>query len=342
MHDPIPLTILTGFLGSGKTTLLRRAMPAGGIGSRGRLGIIVNEFGEVGLDQDLLVHAADEVEVLAGGCLCCARRGDIAKSLHELIRKARRGGAAWIDEAVLETSGLADPAPIIATILQDPWLRNNVRLKGVIAVLDALAGPDNLATHEEARRQIAIADAVVITKTDLRQAADVSELRGLIGASVPDARIFESQDPGFGLAGVLAALDAETSMPAFASPANASESAGHGKDAESFVLALDGLLDWPVFTVWLSAMLHAHGDRILRVKGRLWARSTGKPLIVHGVQHMMHPPVHLDARDGEPRKSWLVFITRGLARTEIEASLTRFLARAEAGHARPQATVPAF
>ena len=341
MHDPIPLTILTGFLGSGKTTLLRRTTPAAAAGRK--LGIIVNEFGEVGLDQDLLVHAADEVEVLAGGCLCCARRGDIARSLHELIRKARIGGAAWIDEAVLETSGLADPAPIIATILQDPWLRNNVRLKGVIAVLDAVAGPENLSSHEEARRQIAIADAVVITKTDLREASDVAELRKLIGASVPDARVFESQDQGFSLAHVLGALESENRdltvqdriMP---NPVPAS----HGAAADSFVLSLEGMIDWPVFTVWLSALLHAHGDRILRVKGRLWARSTGKPLIVHGVQHMMHPPVHLDAPAGDTQKSWLVFITRGLARQDIEASLTRFLAQVEASKRPMPSRMPAF
>lgn len=341
MHDPIPLTILTGFLGSGKTTLLRRAAPSAGSGRK--LGIIVNEFGEVGLDQDLLVHAADEVTVLAGGCLCCARRGDIARSLHELIRKARSGGAAWIDEAVLETSGLADPAPIIATVLQDPWLRNNVRLKGVIAVLDAVAGPENLSSHEEARRQIAIADAVVITKTDLREANDVAELRKLIGASVPDARIFESQDQGFSLAQVLKAFENEGRDLAFQGEILLeTATAGHGATADSFVLSLDGLIDWPVFTVWLSALLHAHGDRVLRVKGRLWARSTGKPLIVHGVQHMMHPPVHLDAPEGERQQSWLVFITRGLARQDIEASLTRFLAQVERSRRPMPGSMPAF
>src|SRR3546814_7776210 len=127
MHDPIPLTVITGFLGSGKTTLLRNFLrQRGGSG----IGVVVNELGEVGLDQDLLVHAAEHVELVAQGCMCCARRGDIAKALHDLIRRARRQGGSWIEEAIIETSGMADPAPIIATVLQDPWLRNNVTFRG--------------------------------------------------------------------------------------------------------------------------------------------------------------------------------------------------------------------
>ena len=317
MYDPIPLTVVTGFLGSGKTTLLRNFLRTrGGKG----VGIIVNELGEVGLDQDLLVHAAETVELMDQGCMCCARRGDVAKALHDLIRKARRQGENWIDEAIIETSGMADPAPIIATVLQDPWLRNNVNLRGVITVLDAVDGITNLANHPEAVRQLAIGDVVVLTKSDLREAAARQELERTIASQVPDARVFDCHDPGFDLGEVV------LSMSSSRAPLTGSAEMIQAPHlTTSFVLSLDRDIDWPSFTVWLSALLHRHGQRILRVKGKLYAASTGKPLIIHGVQHMMYPPVHLEFDPDAERRSWLVFITSDIGRDEVASSLARFL-----------------
>lgn len=325
MYDPIPLTVVTGFLGSGKTTLLRNFLRTrGGKG----IGIIVNELGEVGLDQDLLVHAAETVELLDQGCMCCARRGDVAKALHDLIRKARRQGENWIDEAIIETSGMADPAPIIATVLQDPWLRNNVTLRGVITVLDAVDGESNLADHPEAVRQIAIGDVVVLTKSDLREAADRQALEKMVAARVPDARVFDCHDPGFDLGAVIRSMS--SSRAPAAEPGPEDIQAPH--QTSSFVLSVDSDIDWPSFTVWLSALLHRHGDRILRVKGKLYAASTGKPLVIHGVQHMMYPPVHLEFDPDDERRSWLVFITSGIGREEIASSLAHFLRLATPDH----------
>lgn len=316
MYDPIPLTVVTGFLGSGKTTLLRNFLRTrGGKG----IGIVVNELGEIGLDQELLVHAAETVEVLDQGCMCCARRGDIAKALHELIRKARSQGENWINEAIIETSGMADPAPIVATVLKDPWLRNNVTLRGVITVLDAVDGLSNLSRHPEALRQVSIGDVVIITKSDLRGATDRRALEKIIAAHVPDALVFDCHEPGFDLGTIIRDMSSTSNAGKLAPEALA---APH--QSSSFVLSLKGEIDWASFTVWLSALLHRHGNRILRVKGKLYIASAGKPLIIHGVQHMMYPPVHLEADPAEEKHSWLVFITADIGEAEIASSLRRF------------------
>jgi G3E family GTPase len=327
MTEPIPLTILTGFLGSGKTTLLKRFLDR----RHGKVGIVVNEYGEIGLDQAFFVHAAEHIELMASGCMCCARRADIAKSLHNLIQRARREGTAQIDEAVIETSGLADPAPIIATILQDPWLRNNVRLRGVVVVVDAVNGVGNVANRVEALRQLAIADTVVISKSDLRNAIDRGELEHALRVHAPDATILDAQDFDFDVVAVInGSARPAISIPAARTVHEVSSAHGSGGHAtRSFVLQLDRSVDWPVFTVWLSALLHRHGDRILRVKGTVTVRSTGKPLVIHGVQHVMYPPVHLDSHDRSDRPGELVFITMNIERKEIEASLHRYLDAAD-------------
>ncbi len=318
MSESIPLAIVTGFLGSGKTTLIRRHLAR----RPDRVGVVVNEFGEIGLDQMFFVHAAEHLELLASGCLCCARRADISRSLHQLVQRARQEGAAGIDAALIETSGMADPAPIIATILQDPWLRNNVRLTAVVAVLDAVNGIASLARGGEAVRQVAMADRIVITKSDLRDAAEREALEEAVRALAPDAEILDAQEPDFDVAALLASRGtAVSAMPSAPTPAT-------GHTTRSFVLRLDEAIDWPVFTVWLSALLHRHGDRILRVKGMVTLRSTGKPLVIHGVQHMMYPPVHLEPEATAGQPPGLVFITSGLEETVIRQSLARFLAAA--------------
>ena len=318
MTEPIPLSIVTGFLGSGKTTLIRRYLAR----RPGRVGIVVNEFGEIGLDQMFFVHATEHLELMASGCLCCARRADISRALHQLVQRARQEGAAGIDEALIETSGMADPAPIISTILQDPWLRNNVRLKSVVAVFDAVNGLATLAHGGEAVRQLAMADRVVITKADLRAAAARPELETAVRELAPDAELLDSQDADFDIARLVA--DRGPLAPAM--PSAGAATVAHG--TRSFVLRLEEAIDWPVFTVWLSALLHRHGDRILRVKGMVRLHSTGRPLVIHGVQHIMYPPVHLEPEDATDQPGGLVFITRGIDEQAIRGSLSRFLSAA--------------
>lgn len=312
MDERLPLTIVTGFLGSGKTTLIRRFIETA---DGADTGIVVNEFGEAGVDHRLLVHASEAVELVDGGCLCCARRSDVAKALHDLVRMAKSEGR--FRRAILETSGLADPAPVVATLARDPWLKAHVRLASVVAVVDAVAGPRNLASRPEARRQVAIADTVVITKGDLRAAAPAADIAAAIRAISPDARILNAQDEDFRPRSVLAGADALAAAP---SPF-LSEPAEHDASVASFAIPLERTVDWPAFTLWLSALLHAHGDRILRVKGLLRTTSSDNPLAIHGVQHVMHPPTHIAERD--PGPSFLVFITSGITRPQIERSLGR-------------------
>lgn len=322
MDEPISLTIVTGFLGSGKTTLIRRFLR----NADEKVGVVVNEYGEIGLDQLLFIHAAERLELMASGCLCCARRSDISRALHSLVARSRADGGSGIAHALMETSGLADPAPIIATVLQDPWLRANVRLRAVVTVLDAVNGPDTLARNVEAVRQVSMADAVVITKGDLRNAHDVRVLEAEIRALAPDATILDAQDTNLDLTKLFTRDAALPGVRPDMPDAGPAALAAVPHKTRSFVLKLEEEIDWPAFTLWLSALLHRHGDRILRVKGMVALRSTGKPLIIQGVQHVMYPPIHLEADAAPNHERGLVFITSGIEQHVIERSLRRFLA----------------
>lgn len=319
MSERVPLTIVTGFLGSGKTTLLQRFLrsPEGAATA-----VLVNEFGEVGLDHRLLVHAEERLELIDGGCMCCARRSDIGRAVHELVRRARGGAQGGIGHIVIETTGLADPAPIIATIGRDAWMKANVRLNSVVAVVDAVNGLRNIRQHAEAQRQVAIADTVVVSKMDLRNAVPIDTLSRQIRLVAPDARIFDAQEADFDIGAVVGG-SASGRAPGAGIPA--AEDGTHLAGWRSFLLAMPEQVDWPAFTLWLSALLHAHGDRILRVKGMLRTTSSRGPVVIHGVQHVMHPPRHLP--EDEPLDGpFLIFITSGLDKATVEASLARFLA----------------
>jgi G3E family GTPase len=320
MSERLPLFIITGFLGSGKTTLVQRFLrqPEG----QGT-GVVVNEFGEAGLDHRLMVHAAENVELIGNGCMCCARRADVGRALYDLVRMSRQDGQIRFTRAIIETSGLADPSPIVGTIARDPWLRQHVELVSVIAAIDAVAGLRNLRDFDEARRQVAIADALVVTKTDLRAAQDTRTVMAAATAISPDLALHDAQDPDFSLARLFGQSTRDAPLRERSSFA-ATEVPDHDRNVGSFTIALPESIDWPAFTLWLSALLHRHGDRILRVKGLVRTSAGSNPVVIHGVQHSMHPPVHLVGEDaGQP--SFLVFITRGLTRDPIEQSLTRFL-----------------
>lgn len=314
----IPLVVVTGFLGSGKTTLLQKylATPSGS-----RAGIVVNEFGEIGLDHRLLVHSTEQVELIDGGCMCCARRSDIGRALHELVRRARTADGAPIDRIVIETTGLADPSPIVSSVGRDAWMKANIRLERVICVVNSVNWAGNADLHPEARRQIAVADTVIVTKQDLRNAATIESLSASIRGVAPDAIIYDSQHPEFDLGRIIEGDIRDTIAPRRA--AFSAQDVSHDRERSSFVVPIADRLDWPVFTLWLSSLLYAHGNRILRVKGLIRTTSSDGPLIIHGVQHVMHPPTHLRA-EHDDRPGFLVFITDGLSRETVENSLYRF------------------
>jgi G3E family GTPase len=320
MLERLPLVVITGFLGSGKTTLVRRFLDSDG--GRGT-GVIVNEFGETGLDHKLLVHAADQVELVAKGCLCCARRADVARALHDLVGLSRRDGGGFI-RAVIETSGLADPSPIIATLVNDPWMRAHIELTRVVAVVDSVAGLRNLDAYSEARRQVAIADTIVVTKGDLRRAAPLDEITRAIRLLTPDADILDAQDADFRPTSLFSeqpGLSAKSPRARFIA-----EAVDHERSVGSFVLALPNVVDWAAMTVWLSALLHKHGDRILRVKGMIRTSPGRNVVVIHGVQHTMHPPSHIQLTVGDNAASFLVFITNGLKREVLAQSFAAFMA----------------
>lgn len=327
MSDRLPLFVVTGFLGSGKTTLVQRFLRApGGQGT----GVVVNEFGETGLDHRLMVHAAENVELIGNGCMCCARREDVGRALYDLVRMSRDAGQPRFARAIIETSGLADPAPIVGTITRDPWLRQHVELVSVIAVIDAVAGLRNLQDFEEARRQVAISDALVVTKTDMRAAGNARDIVSAARRIAPDLQAHDAQDPDFSLVRLFDRTEGPSVTRQSAGPFAATEITDHDVAVGSFTLTLPDRIDWPAFTLWLSALLHRHGDRILRVKGLVRTSAGADPIVIHGVQHAMHPPVHLIGKDdGQP--SFLVFITRGLDRAAIDSSLMRFLRMTNAG-----------
>jgi G3E family GTPase len=325
MSDRLPLFVVTGFLGSGKTTLVQRFLRAPGGEATG---VVVNEFGETGLDHRLMVHTAENVELIGNGCMCCARREDVGRALYDLVRMSRDAGQPRFARAIIETSGLADPAPIVGTIARDPWLRQHVELVSVIAVIDAVAGLRNLQDFNEARRQVAVSDALVVTKTDMRAADDVRDIVNAARRIAPDLQAHDAQDPDFSLVGLFDRKEGLMVVRQGSGPFAATEVPDHDVAVGSFTLALPERVDWPALTLWLSALLHRHGDRILRVKGLVRTSAGANPIVIHGVQHSMHPPVHLIGAD-DGQKSFLVFITRELDRAAIENSLTRFLRMTE-------------
>jgi G3E family GTPase len=315
-----PVTLLTGFLGSGKTTLLRRLLHDPALRDTA---VIINEFGEVALDH-LLVERLDEQMVLLGsGCLCCTVRGELAAAIRDLHSRRARAVVPSFRRLVIESTGLADPFPVLSTLRADPVLRHHFRAAGVVATVDAVNGLGQLDGYVESMRQAAIADVIALTKTDIADEARVAPLVERLRAINPTAplvRVAEGPLP------VEALLSAGTG--AFKAVAEVTGPAAHVK-ARAFSITVDEPLDWSSFGVWLTMLLNRHGASILRVKGLLNLRGEARPVAVHGVQHLVHAPTHLAQWPDDDRRSRLVFIVDGLEPDLIQRSFFTF-ARLEA------------
>jgi G3E family GTPase len=333
--DFTPVALLTGFLGSGKTTLLKRMLADPRFGDTA---VIINEFGEVGLDHHLIEHVADDVVLLPSGCLCCAMKGELAAALRDLQSRRGRGLVPPFRRVVVESSGLADPFPVISTIKADPVLRHHFRLGTVLTTVDAVNGSETLDRHLESVRQAAIADTLVLTKTDLADAADVMALEVRLEHLNPAAPIVRTGDSSIDLAALLKDAGA---APWFKATLEYTETQFSGRKAmenhragiRSFSMTIDAPLDWTAFGIWLTMLINRHGARILRVKGILSLRDEANPVAVHGVQHLVHPPQHLRAWPDGDRRSKLVFIVDGIEPDQLRRSLAAFMALDAVAHA---------
>lgn len=350
---PLAVAVLTGFLGSGKTTLLRRLLQHPDME---QTAVIVNEFGEIGLDHKLIESAKEDMVLMSSGCLCCTIRGDLVETIGDLYRRRVRREVPAFERLVIETTGLADPAPILHTLMSDPLIVERFRLDSVVTTVDGLAGDDSLDRHEESRRQAAVADRLLITKTDLAGAAEISALKARLRALNPAAKQFEVvqgeiapaalfnaglYDPETKTADVRGWLQAEAYAAAEQhAHGNHDHSdhdhGGHGHDVNrhgdgirAFCLSYDQPLEWDRFCSWIDMLISLFGRDILRIKGLLNVADQEQPLVIHGVQHVFHPPVSLEAWPDADRRSQLVFIVKDLDPKVFEETLKAFNAPAD-------------
>ena len=337
----LPVSVITGFLGSGKTTLLNKLLRHAGMGDSA---VIINEFGEVGLDH-LLVEAIDgEVAVLASGCVCCTLRSDLEQTLRSLLVRRDRGEVPAFSRILVETTGLADPAPIAQLLLNNPLVSHFVRLDTVVTTVDAVNGLRQIDEHAEAVKQAALADRLLLTKSDLAPPATIEDLqRQLIalnpgatrhvvtnGEIVPDALFGAALfDPSRKTVDVRRWINED----AYESHGRDNGDHRHGEhrhEIRACCISSDQPLSWKAISSWLGRLRRGAGDDLLRVKGILNLIGENAPVAIHGVHHIFHPPVLLDAWPDSDHRSRIVFITRGIDPGELEASFLEHVAGVQA------------
>ena len=348
---PIPVTIITGFLGAGKTTLLNRLLKDPALADTI---VIVNEFGEIGLDHLFIETQDDNMILMASGCLCCTIRGDLISTLEDLIKKFDTGSLAAFKRVVIETTGLADPAPILQSLLGHPMIVARYTLDGVVTLVDAVNGSSTLDHHPEAVKQAAIADRIVFTKTDL--SSDVTALRARLQALNPAANILDAAR-GEAMANAVIGtglFDLTKKIPDVAEWLKAEAYGHHGHhhhhdqdhhhhdhdnqnphdvnrhDAHirAFCLTTDEAIPSTAFEFFLTLLKSAHGEKLLRMKGIVKiAEHPDRPVILHGVQHVFHPPVQLARWPDDDRQTKMVFITKDLDESFVSRLWEAFLDR---------------
>jgi G3E family GTPase len=302
------------------------------VSSMASTAVLVNEFGEVGLDHHLLRRADEKTVLLEHGCVCCTTREDLVGALLELLDEEGKGQIGPLERVVVETTGLADPAPIV---FSHPVLQHHFYVDRVVCTADAVNGNLHLDRNPESTKQAAAADVIVLTKTDIAKSGEIQALRARLRSINPSARVRETPlgevDPEdlFGSAADWSPTSAHGVLDRSANgsvPMPDTLVAGdnrHVSRTYSTSFTFDGPVDWTAFGIWFSMLLHARGEDVLRVKGLVDVGEAG-PVLLNGVQHVVHPPEHLEEWPDEDRRSRIVFITRGVRSEELLASLQAF------------------
>ena len=340
LPQPIPVVVLTGFLGSGKTTLLQRLLTYPELSDAA---VLVNEFGEIGIDHHLVQYADEDLVMLANGCICCTIRDDLGKAMRDLLERRSGGAIPPFARLFVETTGLADPVPILHTLMTEPVVENAFRLVRIVTTVDAVNGGTQLARQPESAKQAAVADRIVITKCDLAPPPTVARLTERLRRLNPSAPIITAPSPAFRpdalLGGEDDTLDGRPTDIRTWLDEKAYDTAGaashhhhrafdvnrHDARIGAACLVFDEPIDWAAFSVWLTMLLHGRGEDVLRVKGIVNVPGLDGPVLINGVQHIIHPPIHLDRWPDDDRRSRIVFITRDMTRDDLETSLATFL-----------------
>jgi G3E family GTPase len=340
MPPPIPLSVLTGFLGAGKTTLLNRLLKGDDLS---QTAVIINEFGDVGLDHLLVEHVDDGIVLLSTGCLCCTLRGDLIDALERLLRSLDNGRAVF-SRVIIETTGLADPAPVLHILMTHPYLVMRYRLDGIVAVVDAVNGAGTLDAHAEAVKQVAVADRLVLTKTDLipppypppqagegRVGADrpsLDALRARLHALNPAAHVLDAAageadasrilncglyDPANKIPDVKRWLAVEAYAGSHHHHSHDHDPNRHDAHIRAFALTTPQAIPAGAFEMFMELVRSLHGPNLLRVKGVVkLAEHPDQPVVVHAVQHLMHPATRLERWPDDDCSTRMVFIVRDI------------------------------
>jgi G3E family GTPase len=337
----LPFTVLTGFLGAGKTTLLNRLLKDPALAETA---VIINEFGEIGLDHLLVEHVGDGVVLLSSGCLCCTMRGDLVDALERLTRDLDNGRARF-RRVIIETTGLADPAPVLHTVMVHPYLVLRYRLDGVVALVDAVNGMATLDTHPEAVKQAAVADRLVLTKIDLittpEGLADKERLIARLHHLNPSAPVLDAAadeatparlldcglyDPEHKTADVRRWLAEEAYAQAHDHDHEHHDVNRHDDHIRAFAITTDSAMPVAVLDLFLELLRSVHGPNLLRLKGVVKVAETpDTPVVIHGIQHLLHPPAQLDRWPDDDRRTRLVFIMRDTEPATIRQLFDAFL-----------------